>query len=145
MNTPPLSERELQQRLQVFHDKTHLFVALHEQQPIAFLLCHATPSTMYFAKLPHHFQARKYQTNYLMCYHGIKYACDQGYQYVEFGLTFNKNQARWKSKFKGKQIPLRHFQKRCSTTHCLLYDAMDHLSWSFRNRSNIWKEKDYLA
>jgi len=144
MQTPSLSDEELHQRLHVFPNKTRLFVALHNNKPIAFLLCYYTPSTVFFSKLPHDFEARKYQTNALICYHGIKHACEQGYSYVEFGLTFNKNQARWKSKFKGKQIPIRHFQKRPSSSHCLYYDVMDHLAWNFRNRKSLWDEKDKI-
>jgi len=142
MCTPPLSDEELHQRLHVFRDHTDLFVALYQEEPIAFLLCYATPSTMYFSKLPHNYMARKLQTNSLICYHGVKHACEKGYQYVEFGLTFNKNQARWKAKFKGKQIPIRNYQKRCSTSHCLYYDLMDHLLWNIQNKESLWHQKD---
>ena len=141
LQSPPLSETELKNRLHVFKEKTRLFVALHQKTPIAFLLCYYTPTTVYFSKLPHNFQARKYQTNSLLCYHGIKHACEQHYRFVEFGITFNDAQARWKSKFKGIQIPINQYQKRFSKTHCLCFDGMHHMQWCFRNRKTLWNDK----
>jgi lipid II:glycine glycyltransferase (peptidoglycan interpeptide bridge formation enzyme) len=142
--TPLLKNEELKKRLHIFKNKTLLYVALHHNTPIAFLLCYYTPSTIYFSKLPHTYDARKYQTNALLCYHAIKQACEKGYQYIEFGITFNEYQARWKHKFKGKKIPLKQHQKQYSKIHCLCFDILDQLSWNIRNHKNIWNIKQTI-
>ena len=98
----------------VFQSKIKLFIGLLDSQPISAALCFYTPTIFYLSKGPYLPIASGYLTNTLPNCAAIRYACEQGFRYIEFGITTTPGIAIHKKKFEATRIPLRTYTKRFS-------------------------------
>jgi len=98
----------------VFQGKIKLFIGLLGSQPISAVLGFYTPTIFYLSKGPYLPIASGYLTNTLPNCAPIRYACEQGFRYVEFGITTTPGIAYHKEKFKATPTPLRTYTKRFS-------------------------------
>jgi len=102
------------QIFKVFHSKIKLFIGLLDKRPISAALCFYTPTTFYLSKGPYLPIASEYLTNTLPNCAAIRYACENGFRYVELGITNTSGIAVHKNKFKATGIPLRIYRKKLS-------------------------------
>lgn len=100
----PMSKEELKKRLTLFKNKTKLFIALHDDKPIAAIICHYTPSICYFSKIPSYEGSNEINANKFLLSEAIKNACNAGYNYFEFGVSSTPSLASWKDRFRGKKF-----------------------------------------
>jgi predicted N-acyltransferase len=141
-SSPP-TKRENAVRLDVFRDRSKLFVALLDGQPIVTLLCHYTPSTCYLAKMG----SREKDTDNAnkLCYRvAIEDACNAGHRFAEFGITPTSSQAFFKERFKGTRYPIRLYEKTYSVPRTLVRKAPVLLGNAWRDRSYIWHNRRKL-
>ncbi len=120
----PLNRAEVMARLDVFRDKTKLFVALREGQPLAMLLCHYTPSTCYLARVGC-YQKDTENANKLCWKTAIEDACNAGYQFADFGLTHTESLAFFKARYAGTRVPVRTYEKTYSIPRTIMEKAPD--------------------
>jgi len=98
----------------VFQSKIKLFIGLLDSKPISAALCFSTPTTFYLSKGPYLPIASEYLTNTLPNCAAIRYACENGFRYVELGITNTSGIAVHKNKFKATGTPLRIYRKKLS-------------------------------
>jgi hypothetical protein len=109
----PLTGDDFMARLEVFRDRTKLFVALLDGQPVVTLLCHYTPSTCYMARVGTHEKDTNYANR--LCYKEIiEDACNTGFRFADFGYTDTESLAFFKERFRGVRLPVRIYEKRYS-------------------------------
>ena len=111
-----LSERKemYEQILKIFRNKIRLFVCLRDKKPISAALCFYTPTMAYLSLAPYYTESEDFLTNTLPICASIRYACDEGYQYFDLGITQTPELAFHKDKFCGKQMPLMIYKKKFS-------------------------------
>jgi hypothetical protein len=141
LGSPPLSKEEALKRATIFADKTKLFVALLNEEPLASMLCYYQSSICYLSKLPSYVKAREYDANSLLAFEAIRNACENGYKYCEFGVTILPAQTRWKEQFKGIKIPLRRYEKKYSTIRTIVAKESEQLKWLWSNKQYVWKNR----
>jgi hypothetical protein len=137
---------ETRLRIQMFKDKTKLYIALLDGQPVAGLLCHYTPSTCHLAKIGSH--TRDNSGAEKLCIKvAIEEACSDKYKYADLGMSTDDNTAFYKGQFKPIRIPLGTYEKRYSTIRYCFY-LVSVLSETLRsdkmylwhNRNNIMRK-----
>ena len=139
----PPTRNENMVRLNVFRDRSKLFVALLDGRPIVTLLCHYTPSTCYLAKVG----SREKDTDNAnkLCYKvAIEDACNTGHRFAEFGITPTSSQAFFKERFKGTRYPLRLYEKTYSVPRTLIQKAPVLVSNAWHDRGYIWSNRRKL-
>ena len=109
-----LDKDELYQIVKVFHKKSKLFIGLVDSQPISSQFCYFTPTTVYLSKGPYLPAAREYRNSELPTCAAIKYACESGYKYAEFGITTTPDLVVYKEKFGATSVPMRTYTKKFS-------------------------------
>jgi len=135
---PPLKE-EMRLRLTAFKEKTKIWVALLNNTPIAALVCYNfTGSLCYASKMGYKPAAREYFTTVLLFSEAIKDACENGYQFFEFGVTETMKLAQWKEQFKPIKIPMRIYEKKYSTIRTFVEKTPSLLKWTLKNVPYIW-------
>lgn len=103
-----------EQIFKIFQKKLKLFVCLVDSEPISAILNYYTPTTAYGAIGPYNPKAEGYLNNILPLCASIRYACDEGYQNYEMGITSTETLAFYKEKFGAKRIPMMIYQKEFS-------------------------------
>lgn len=134
--TEPPSKDEIMTRIKVFKDKTKLFIALKDNQPMVALLCHYTPSTCYLSKGGSWFKDTD-AVNKLCNKVAIEDACNAAYRYVDFGCSYDTNLAFNKERYRAKRIPVKLYDKVFSLSKYLI-------EVSPRLIQNVWHDKKYL-
>ena len=103
-----------EQIFKIFQKKLKIFVCLVDSEPISAILNYYTPTTAYGAIGPYTPKAKDYLNNILPLCASIRYACDEGYQNYEMGITQTASLAAYKEKFGAKRIPMMIYQKEFS-------------------------------
>lgn len=133
----PLTRDDLMARLEVFREKTRLFVALLDGHPVVTLLCHYTPSTCYMARVGTH--AKDTNNANRLCYKVvIEDACNAGFRFADFGYTDTESLAFFKERFRGTRVPVRVYDKRYSVLRTIMEKAPALVSKPWHDRSRIW-------
>jgi hypothetical protein len=107
-------KEDYHQLLRIFKKKMKLFVCFADSELITALLTYYTPTTAYGAIGPYNSKAKRYQNNILPMCTSIRYACDEGYQYFDMGITQTSSLAAYKERFGARRIPLMIYQKKFS-------------------------------
>ena len=115
----PPSREEIKAEFQLFKNKSKLFVALLENQPVMITSCHYTLSTCYLWQVGAGSKNNR-NAQALSSKVAIKDACDAGYKYANFGFTYSSGVARYKDHFKGQRIPAMVYEKRYSIPGAIL-------------------------
>jgi hypothetical protein len=139
---PPMRD-ETMVRLNVFRDKTKLFVALRDGRPIVALLCHYTPSTCYLARVGSH-EKDTDNANKLCWKAAIEDACNAGLRFADFGYTDTKSLAFFKGRFRGTRVPVRTYEKRYSLLIAIMEKAPGLVNEAWHNKSCIWSKRRRL-
>jgi hypothetical protein len=139
-------DEETKVRIIAFKEKTKLYIAFLNGQPIAGLLCQHTPLTCHFAKLGSY--ARNNGNAEKLCIKvAIEEACNAGYKFVDFDISTDENTAFYKGQFRATRIPAGTYEKSYSILRYRLYQAS--LLWGilqkdkmylWHNRKKIWKK-----
>lgn len=133
----PLTRGGLMARLEVFREKTKLFVALLDGRPVVTLLCHYTPSTCYMARVGTHEKDTNYANR--LCYKVvIEDACNAGFKYADFGYTDTESLAFFKERFRGIRVPVRVYDKRYSVLRTIMERAPALVSKAWHSKSQLW-------
>ena len=109
-------------------------MALLNEKPISFIVCNYTPTTCYASKMGYYISARKNHANNLIMCEAIKNACENGYQFFEFGLTFTSSHEAWKNQFMAKKVPLRIYEKRYSIIRTFSEKVIPRIMWMSKNK-----------
>ncbi len=143
-HTPPKKE-EIILRFTTFKDRTKIWVAIQNDAPIAFLLCYYYQSSVcYASKMGYDTLARDNYTTVLLFSEAIGDACENGFQFFEFGTTETTTLARWKEQFKPTKIPLRIYEKTYSPFRSLLWKTPALIRWMFKHKQYLWENRRRL-
>jgi len=142
--TEPPSRDEILTRIKVFRDKTKLYIAFKDNQPIFALLCHYTPSTCYISKAGS--WVRDTDEVDKLCYKvAIENACMADYKYVDFGNAYDLNLALYKEKYRASRVPVKLYDKVFSLPKYiievgpkLIQDVWHDKNYLIRYRKKIW-------
>jgi hypothetical protein len=138
--TKPPTRDEIKVRLNVFRDRSKLFVALLDGQPVAAFLCHYTPSTCYLAKIGS-YEKDTNNANRLCYKVAIEDACNTGYRFFEFGITATSGLAFFKERFGAAKVPMRIYEKSYSVPRTIMEKAPVLVSSAWHDRGYIWKNR----
>ena len=142
--TAPVTKQQIMAILEKFSDRTGLYIALQEGQPIMAQICFYNSSVCLLS------QAGSYakntgNANVLCVERVIKDACDAGYKYVELGFTGTPGLAFFKSQFRGTRVPVRIYEKRYSKIFAmmelgglLLRRIRVDKAYLWKNRRKLW-------
>ena len=136
----PPERDEIMVRLDVFRDRSKLFVALRDGRPIVSLLCHYTPSTCYLAKSGS-YEKDTDNANRLCWKEAIEDACNTGYRSVECGITATSSLAFFKDRFKGTRVPIRIYEKSYSIPRTVIQKAPVIVNNAWRDKRYIWNSR----
>ncbi len=131
-----VTKSEIMAELDAFREKSKLFVALLNDQPIVALLCHYTSSTCYLCEVGT-YAKDSLDANKLCWKTAIEDACNAGYRFAEFGCTPTSSLAFFKERFEAARIPWMTYEKRYSIPRTLLE------KWSIVMR-HTWQDKGYI-
>jgi hypothetical protein len=140
----PLSEEETTLRLTTFKDKTKVWIAFLKERPIASLLCYYTSSICYSSKMAYDESAREYYATVLLYSEAIRDACENGYEFFEFGVTETHSLAKWKEQFVPIKIPLRIYEKQYSTVRVFFEKTRSLIKWTWNNKQYVWHHRRRL-
>jgi hypothetical protein len=139
---PAPSKEEVLLRLTAFKGKTKVWVAFLDDVPIAALLCYYDASFIcYASKLGYKNPARENYTTVLLFSEAIGDACENGYQYFDFGTTETVTLAKWKEQFKPMKMPMRMYEKNYSTIRTFFQKTPAVLKWSLKNKQYVWDHR----
>jgi hypothetical protein len=124
----------------IFRDKTKLFVALENQNPVVILCCHYTPSTCYLWEIGSYTKDTD-KVNRLCYKAAIEDACDEGYKAVHFGGSDTKGLAYFKDRFKGKRYPMKYYEKRYSAVRTFMELTPVLTKSLLRDSARLWRER----
>lgn len=136
----PPSRTELYKRIDVFKDKSRLFVAYAGGKPIVTALCHYTPTTCYLAIIASHTKDIN-RVNLLMNKTILEDACEKGYQWADFGYTPTPGLAHWKERFKPERLPINIYEKRYSISRKFVEKIPMYAKNAWQDKSYIWKNR----
>jgi hypothetical protein len=139
----PPTRGEIKMRLNLFRDKTKLFVALLHGQPVVALLCYYTPSTCYLSKVGS-YEKDTDDANKLCYKAAIEDACNAGYGYADLGMSSTSNLAFFKQRFGGTRVPLHIYEKRYSIPRTLMEKTPVLISSAWHDKSYIWNNRRKL-
>lgn len=141
--TRPPRKDEIMARLSVFRERSQLFVALLDGQPIVALLCHYTPSTCYLAKVGSY--AKDTDNANRLCWKvAIENACNANYRFAEFGITTTSSLAFFKERFQGTRVPIRDYEKRYSIPRTLMEKVPILIKNAWHDKRYIWNNRRKL-
>jgi hypothetical protein len=143
-DTLPLSDEEITLRLTMFRDKTKVWVAFLNDIPIASLICYYLSSVCYASKMVYFDSARDYYATVLLFNTAIRDACENGYQFFEFGVTETASAVEWKEQFMPLKIPMRIYEKRYSTVRTFFERTPQVLTWAWHHKSYVWRNRRRL-
>ncbi len=110
-------------RLEVFREKTKLFVLKVDDTPAGAILCHYSPTTCYLSKMPSSPDGQRDHRTKLLYHAALQDACENGYRFAEFGTTSIPSLAYWKERFKATRVPMRQYERECSTVRVAIAKA----------------------
>lgn len=135
--SPVPTRGEIKMRLNLFRDKSKLFVALADGQPVVALLCYYTTSTCFLSRAGSH--EKDTDNANKLCYKvAIEDACNAGYEYADLGITRTSNLAFFKKRFKGTSAPVRAYEKTYSIPRTIMQKAPVLVRGAWHDRSFIW-------
>lgn len=134
------SREEVRARLEVFRDRSKMFVALSGGQPVAILLCHYTRQTCYLSKIGS-YEKDTDDANKLCWKAAIEDACAGGYAFVDFGATTTAGLAFFKERFRGTRVPVRLYEKRYSIPGTVMHKAPLLLRNAWHDRGYLWRNR----
>jgi len=139
---PPSKER-IMLEFNYFKDKTKLFVATFNEQPIVILSCHYSKNTCYLWGVGSMTKATD-DANKLCYKAAIADACNNGYQFVDFGRSFTESLANLKERFAATRIPITIYEKRYSFPR-VLFEKIPYLAKALgEDRNYILKNGDII-
>jgi len=142
---PPPSKEEILLRFTAFKGKTKVWVAFLNDEPIAVLLCYYDKSSIcYASKLGYKNPAREHYTTVQLFSEAIGDACENGYQFFDFGTTETATLAKWKEQFKPMKIPMRIYEKKYSTIRTFFQKTPAVIKWSLKNKQYVWTHRRRL-
>jgi hypothetical protein len=124
-----VEKEDIAQIVNVFQNKIKLFIGILDSQPISASFCFFTPTTFYLSKGPYLPVASEYLTNTLPNCAAIKYACEHGFRYLEFGVTQSENLAYHKEKWGSTRIPMRIYTKKFSNFKVFTNKTYGYIRW----------------
>lgn len=133
------SREEIQMELNTFsRDKTKLFVALLDNQPIATLLCYYNTSTCVLFR--HGSYEKDNQNANALCWAtAIEDACDTGYRFADLTAAATPGLVLFKKQFKATRIPFGSYEKRYSFRRFLIEMVLMILQIVRRDKTYIWE------
>ncbi len=129
----PLTREEVMARLEVFGERTKLFVAQRDGQPLVMLLCHYTPTTCYLARVGC-LDKDTDNANKLCWKTAIEDACNSGLSFADFGYTHTESLAFFKARYGGTRVPVRTYEKRYSIPMTFVEKAPDLVKETWRGK-----------
>jgi hypothetical protein len=99
--------------IEIFKDKTRLFVALEGNRPIYAMVCHYTRNTCGLWE-GGSFTKGTNDVNKLVHKTVIEDACNRGYKYAHFGGSDTEGLARLKDSYKAERLPVVEYEKTYS-------------------------------
>jgi hypothetical protein len=138
--TPLIPREETLTELQVFKDKTKLFVAIKDNTPIVTLCCHYTPSTCYISQIGSNTKGTDDINKYTFKV-AIEDACNSGYRFVDFGETREPGLANMKERFHGTRVPILFYEKRYSFTRSAMELFPSFMKLVFSNKRYLWANR----
>jgi hypothetical protein len=131
-------------RIQTFKDKTRLYVALQDGQPIAGLLCQYTPLTCCLMKVGSY--TRNNSNAEQLCFKvAIEDACNSGYKHVDFGVSTEENSRFYKEQYKFTTIPAGTYEKTYSMFRYRLYQASTLRDILRKDKFYLWNNRGKIA
>ncbi len=134
------SREELRTSLEVFRDRSKMFVALAGGQPAAILLCYYSRSTCYLAMIGS-YQKDTDDANKLCWKAAIEDACAAGLRYVDFGISRTAGLAFFKERFRGTRVPVRVYEKNYSIPGTIMHKAPMLLRNTWHDRGYLWRNR----
>jgi hypothetical protein len=134
---------ETRVKFDMFKDKTKLFVALQDGQPIASQLYHYTPSTCQMAKLGSYYKDTGHASK-LCIKVAIENACNAGYRFCDFGVTTVPSVAFFKSQFGPVQVPMGTYQKTYSVPRNRIHQASELMVALREDKMYLWNNRKKL-
>jgi len=138
--TQPPTIREVRARLEVFKERSKMFVALSEGQPVVFVYCHYAGSTCYLAKTGSYDKDTD-DANKLACKVAMEDACAGGYTLVDFGASTTAGLAFFKERFGTTRVPVRVYEKSYSKPGSLMHKAPMLLRNTWYDRGYLWRNR----
>jgi len=139
----PPSRQEMMLEMEVFREKSKLFVALLDGKPVVTLLCHYTPSTCYLVRVGSH--EKDTNSANRLCYKAaIEDACNSGFRFANLGYTPTESLAFFKERFKGIRVPVRVYEKRYSILGTIMEKGPVRISRVWHNRGHVWSNRGRL-
>jgi hypothetical protein len=131
-------------RARVFKEKSKLYIALQNGQPVLGLLCHYTPLTCFCALLGSY--ERDSGGASKLCFKiAIEEACNDGYKYVNFGMSDDENTALYKERFKQPiKLPMGTYGKKYSPFRYRLYQACELFDELRKDKMYLWHNRNKL-
>jgi hypothetical protein len=105
--------------IEIFKDKTRLFVALEDNQPVYAMVCHYTRSTCGLWE-GGSFTKGTNDVNKLVHKTVIEDACNRGYEYAHFGGSDTEGLARLKDSYKADRLPVVEYERTYSPVRRML-------------------------
>jgi hypothetical protein len=131
-------------RINLFKEKTKLFIALLNGQPIAGALCHYTPLTCYGVKVGSY--TKDNSSAVKLCIKvAIEDACNAGYKYFDLGISTDENTAFYKGQFQPVRIPAGTYEKTYSVLSHRLYQASMLLDIFRKDKMYFWNNRGKLC
>jgi hypothetical protein len=130
-------------RFRMFKEKTKLYIALFQGQPVAGLLCHYTPTTCHLAKIGSYTKDDG-RAEKLCLKVAIEQACLDNYKYVDFGGSTDYNTAFYKGQFKFTRVPLGTYEKKYSTIRYCFYLTSVLAETLRTDKLYLWKNRNKI-
>jgi len=130
-------------RFEIFKDKTKLFIALRDGQPVAGELCHYTVDTCKLAKLGSYARETGHASK-LCVKAAIEDACNAGYRFVESGISTTPDVADFKLQFKFVTLPFGTYQKTYSVLRNRVHQTSQLFEVLRNDKTYIWKNRRKL-
>jgi len=134
---------ETKAKFDIFKDKTKLFVALKDAQPVFGLLCHYTTDTCKLAKQGS-YVIETGNASKLCLKTAIEDACSAGYSFAEFGMSSDPNVAKFKSIFRFATLPFGDYQKTYSVPRNRVHQASQLLGVLRDDKMYLWNNRKKL-
>jgi hypothetical protein len=121
----------------IFKNKTKLFVALLNDEPLVTLECNYTLSTCYLSMVGSYSKGTDDVNKF--CYKvAIEDACDHGYKYANLGLSFTEGLASLKDRLKFIRVPTKTYEKRYSFFRVLIELASSFINGCLHYQKHMW-------
>ena len=135
--SPPNRDR-ICKEISVFRDKIKLFVAIYDEQPITILKCNYSNSSCYLSGVGSYTKGTNDANK--LCYKvAIEDACNNGFQFADFGYSYTEGLASLKDRFKFTRISSRMYEKRYSVPRVLFELTPGLIKSFFQNKTYVMK------